>query len=45
MNDTGIGARIPRKEDRRFITGKAVAFSMLTCLVSLLFTDVFLASV
>jgi carbon-monoxide dehydrogenase large subunit len=23
MNDTGIGARIPRKEDRRFITGKA----------------------
>src|SRR5215216_7193947 len=23
MSDTGIGARVPRKEDRRFITGKA----------------------
>src|SRR5215212_5630955 len=23
INDTGIGARVPRKEDRRFITGKA----------------------
>ena len=23
MSDTGIGARVQRKEDRRFITGKA----------------------